>query len=73
MPEQTSEEISALASSYLNFQGGHLLENIGIALMDEARIYTQTGQLKEYCSALAKDIRSLAASCLSQDETSAKD
>ncbi len=64
MAKQTSAEISALASKYMDYSTEDFICEMGQTAFERG----QRGPM-EYLTKLTADIRSLSASALSQDET----
>lgn len=68
MPKETSEEVAKLAGEYLHFYPADLVADFGHACATGF-----SDKPKEYLKKLCEDIRTLAASCLSQAEPDADD
>lgn len=65
MSKETDEEVAVLASSYIKYIPSIFAEEFGSAFAE--------GRIKEFVQDLTADIRTLAASCLSQAEPDADD
>lgn len=79
--KQTSAAVSAIAARVLGDEGllspavataiGEAIDECGIPLNDRAKLVL-VGKIETALAPLVEDAKALAASCLSQDETSSK-